>query len=700
MPATLSCPAVGGDGAGLRARSRVRARTSAAAAASAWLLACGSERPPDVVIVTWDTVRADAVGAAAAPDRPYAGPDATSADPRPARDPADTPTPRLDALAREGVAFTEARSPVAITLPAHASLLTGLPPHRHGARDNGEFPLPDGPPALAERLAERGYATAAFVSAAVLARAFGLARGFAHYDDGLDPDAPQRTVAARSADRTVDAALAWLAGVPAGQPIFVWLHVYSPHRPWQAPEPFARRFDPYTAEIAFADAETGRLLDGLADASRLERALVVVTSDHGEGLGEHGEGTHSFFAYDSTLRIPLVFWAGERSGAAFARGARIGGPASLLDVADTLLDLLGAPGLGGDGRSLAASLAGGAPVPPRVLALESVVPALDWSAAPVFGLIDEDGTGWFDGPSRERYELAADPAQTRNRYRAADADRADALFAAIDRDWPPRRSPVALDPATREQLEQLGYASGSGAAPEVSTVDARDRIDAYQFTTLEAESLDLEETLRRVDALEARHGALLALARFRADTLAALARPVQALRVLEAAALRHPDASALRDRIAALRGRLDRQRALAATIRDALARDPAHPTAERDLALTLHQLEEWDEAVALYERVLARDPDDDPTRANLARLWVARGEPGRALAALAPGRARAPHHPALDCVAGRILERDVSAVDSARAALGACAEAGGALSAHGRALLASSPAPGSGPGSP
>jgi arylsulfatase A-like enzyme len=670
-------------------------RASAAAIPLAWLVACGADQPPDVVIVTWDTVRADAVGADAAAASPYAGPDLAGARPPRGPEPATSPTPRLDALAREGVAFTETRSPVAITLPAHASLFTSLAPHRHGSRDNGEFPLPPEPPVLAERLAAAGYATGAFVSAAVLARSFGLDRGFAHYDDALDPATPQRTVASRRADRTVDAALDWLAGVPAGQPLFVWLHLYSPHRPWQAPDPFAARFDPYAAEIAFADAETGRLLDALARAGRLARAVVVVTSDHGEGLGEHGEGTHSFFAYDSTLRIPLVFWAGQRTGAGLRAGARVAGPASLLDVADTLLDLLGAPGLGGDGRSLVTSLRGALPVPPRVLAVESVVAALDWSAAPVFGVIDAGGDSWFDGPRRERYDLATDPAQTRNRYRSEHAARADALFAAVDRDWPPQRSPVALDAQTRAQLALLGYASGSGGPVQVSDVDAKQRIDAYQFTTLDAESLDLEETLRRIDTLEARHGELLALARFRADTLAALARPRQALRVLEAAADRHPDAAALRDEIAPLRARLERQRALAATIRDALARDPAHPTAERDLALTLHQLEEWDEAVALYRRVLERDPGDDATRANLARLWVARGDPDRALDVLAAGRARAGHDPALECVAGRILEREPGAEAAARAALGACAEAGGALSSRARALLAgrAQPAP-------
>jgi len=671
---------------GSRARVAARGCALACAVVAAWATACqrGPAQAPDVVLISWDTVRADHVGAAAAPDRSYADPRVHASRPR-----ADaSPTPRLDALAREGIAFLEARSPVAITLPAHASLLTGLFPHQHGARDNGQFRVAETAATLAERFADAGYATGAFVSSAVLAADFGLARGFEVYDDALTVQAGNRSVASRRADQTVTAALDWLAALPDRRPCFLWLHLFAPHRPWRAPEPYASRFDPYRAEIAFADAETGRLLDALAAAGRLQRALVVVTSDHGEGLGEHGEGTHSYFAYDSTLRVPLVFWAGPDAPPGLAPGRRVGGPAALVDVAPTLATWAGVGGPLGAGRSLLPALAGEGSVPPRELPIESVVPALDYASAPVFGLLDRQGRVWFDGPRRERYELADDPAQQRDRYRPADAALAESLFAGVPRAWPPETAPLPVDPTTRARLEALGYASDAEAVPvATSSIDAKDRIALFEFKSLGAESLSLEQTLARIAALRAEHGPVLALEHFRADTLAALGRNGEALAALERATQEHPQATALRARIERLRAERERLRELAAAIRAALERDPDHPTARRDLALTLHQLEQWPEAQALYEAWLAQHPEDDAMRANLSRLLAASGEPEQALASLAPRRAQPAHAPELDCLAGRLLAETAGREREALAPLRACQAAGGALSARGRALL-------------
>jgi arylsulfatase A-like enzyme/Flp pilus assembly protein TadD len=635
-----------------------------------------------VLLVSWDTVRADHVGEAAAPGRAYADPRWVA----PRAPGATSPTPRLDALARAGVAFLEARSPVAITLPAHASLLTGWLPHQHGARDNGQFRVADSAATLAEHFADAGYATGAFVSSAVLAADFGLARGFERYDDALTVKTGNRSLASRRADQTVAAALEWLAALPAERPCFLWLHLFAPHRPWRAPEPFASRFDPYRAEIAFADAQTGRLLDALDAAGRLKRAIVVVTSDHGEGLGEHGEGTHSYFAYDSTLRVPLVFWAGAAAPPGLARGLRVEGPAALVDVAPTLARWAGVAEPSGAGRSLLPALAGEAPVPPRELPLESVVPALDYAAAPVFGLLDAQGRVWFDGPRRELFELAEDPAQLRNRYRPGDAARADALFARVERAWPPETALLPVDAETRARLEALGYASDAEAPAADSGIDAKDRVELFDFKSLGAESLSLEQTLARIDALRAEHGPVLALEHFRADTLAALGQGEAALAALEQAAREHPQATALRARVEAQRAERDRKQQLAAAIRAALERDPDHPTAQRDLALTLHQLERWDEARDLYRAWLTRHPDDDAARANLSRLLAASGAPEAALATLTDRRSQPGHASELDCLAGRLLleaGREREALEPLRA----CDTAGGNLPASGRALL-------------
>jgi len=635
-------------------------------------------RPVNVVLVTWDTVRADHVGPPAA-EAVIGGAGAQSA------------TPGWDALARDGVTFDEARTTAPITLPAHASLLTGLFPSRHGARDNGLFELSAEVPTLAERFEASGYATAAFVSAAVLGRQYGLARGFAHYDDEMSREAsgdPQK-IATRRGDATVDAALQWLDGVPRERPVFIWVHLFDPHRTWRAPEPWASRFDPYRAEIAFADAQTARLIESLDTSGRLQRAVVAITSDHGEGLGEHGEGTHAFYAYDSTVRVPLLLWSAESVAPGVRRGARVNGPASLVDLAPTLLELAGLQGLPGEGRSLLPNLRGET-VPARTHPLESVAPALHYATAPIFGLLTEAGEVWFDLPRRERYDIARDPQQRENLYRASDASTAEALFAGQRWDWPPSSAPRALDPEERQQLAALGYATnltpvlGEGAA---SAVDPKDRIALFNFLNLEAQHFTPEAALQRADAMGETHGNPLALERFRVDSLGALGRTRDAIALLEQLVQAHPEAPDLREELAWRRAQRGEQRALAQAIRETLAREPMHPSAERDLALTLHQLQEFEEAGALYRRLLARHPEDDVLRANLARLLMTQGAHELALDTLRKGRSRPEHAATLDCLAGRILAHYLDRQEEAVRAYRACAAADGRLEPLDRDVL-------------
>jgi arylsulfatase A-like enzyme len=645
-------------------------------AAGAVGVGCGAAPParPDVVIVTWDTVRADHVGeSGGAPGR--------------------SATPIWDGMAREGVVFPEARSPVPVTLPAHASLMTGMLPLRHGARDNGLFRVDPSLPTLAERFAGAGYATAAFVSAAVLDGRYGLARGFEVYDDAVSKRAGQQTVARRAADASVDQAIAWLEAQDPARPLFLWLHLYDAHRVWNAPEPWASRFEPYRAAIAFVDHETGRLLAALRSEERLDRALVALTSDHGEGLGEHGESTHTYFAYDSTLRVPLLLWAGARVGGALRPGSRVPGPAALVDLAPTLAELAGLAPAASDGRSLVPQLRGGA-VSPRELPLESVVPALEYAAAPVFGLFTPEGETWFELPRRERYDLASDPEQRRNLYRPErDGARADALFARWSFAWPPIAPVLEPDLEARRQLEALGYLAGSGvvAAAGAPAVDPKDRVAVFEFLSLGARSLTEEAALARAEALRREHGPLLALERFRAGTLDAIGRSRDALGVVEELARRHPEDAELRADLAERRSARERQQALAAAIRRALDADPGHPSARRDLALTLHRLQDFDPAEALYRELLARDPGDDEVRANLARLLVAQEDHAEALDVAVAGGPRESRAPALDCIAGRILGDYLDRGREALPALQRCREAGGPLTSHGHALLQGAP---------
>ena len=259
---------------------------------------------PDILLVTLDTTRWDRVDLEA-----------------------PTHTPTLAGLAAEGVRFPRAWAPVPLTLPSHASLLTGTDPLFHGARNNGRYVVPEDVPALAEVLGEAGYHTAAVVAAFPVMRDSGLARGFDLYDDALSgwTDALGHYHPERTATQVTDAALEAAAELPS--PRFLWVHYFDPHRPWLAPPPFAAEAaDPYEAEIAYADAELGRLIADLPQGTG-ER-LTVVTADHGEGLADlgesaHGEVAHGLFVHDATTRVPLVMSWWPLAAAAFSMAARM-----------------------------------------------------------------------------------------------------------------------------------------------------------------------------------------------------------------------------------------------------------------------------------------------------------------------------------------------------------------------------------------
>ena len=401
---------------------------------------------PNILLITLDTTRADHIGAYG-----YAR----------AR------TPRIDRLAREGVMFERAITAAPITLPSHVSLLTGLYPFTHGVRNNGNFSLPAALPTLATALHDNGYQTAAFVSAFVLDRRYGLDRGFDRYDDDVGLE--------RRGDRTVEAAARWLDGRTAGRPFFVWLHLYDPHDPYDPPERFRAAFAdrPYDGEIAFVDEVIATLLDRLERSGTLWSTIVTVVGDHGESLGDHFEITHAMFVYESTLRVPMILWSPGR----VPSGQRIARPVRTIDLAPTLLDLAGRPSIAGaEGRSLVPTIRGNG-APPQSMYGETYFPLLYMNWAPLRTIQDERWK-YIDAPTPELYDLSRDPGERTNVANREPA-RAAALGQALRALTGGRRGAMSerqIDGDTAAKLAALGYV-GASSAGVAATDDDEPRAD-------------------------------------------------------------------------------------------------------------------------------------------------------------------------------------------------------------------------------
>ena len=405
--------------------------------AAVGFLVHGRPAPVSVVIVTLDTTRADRLS-------PYGF--------------MNVSLPALERLAREGVVFDQAMSVGPLTLPAHTSLLTGLLPPHHGVRDNADSPLAGSHTTLAEVLRRCGFRTGAFVGSAVLDPDRGLDQGFEKYGDvGRARDSAERR-RQRPANEVVDDALRWIATVE-DSPFFLWVHLYDAHRPYAPPEPYASTYghNPYVGEIAFADAQLGRLMETLERRRLLDRAVVVVAGDHGEALGERGEQDHGIFLYDNVLRVPLMVRAPSLAP------SRIGEVVRLTDVMPTILDLLELPSPATNGISLVPLMHG------RVADLdleaysESIYPErLGWS--PLRAL----RVGRFkliDAPRPELFDLARDPFEERNIYEerrdlaATMAARAGLIAGAG------RVTPQDATPELRERLNALGYLTRTRTTP-------------------------------------------------------------------------------------------------------------------------------------------------------------------------------------------------------------------------------------------
>jgi choline-sulfatase len=436
-------------------------RAAHLSAALVFFLLAGCGRKPNVVLITFDTTRADALGYAA--NRPNL-------------------TPNLDQLAANGAWFSDCISSAPLTVPAHSTIMTGLLPYHHGARNNGTYILDKKNVTLAEMLKGAGYATHAIVSSFVLDSQFGLDQGFDSYDDDLSAGQQQKMFMFREtkATQTANKAIAWLkGGRPQKQPFFLWVHFFDPHADYEAPKEYAEKFpgERYQAEIAYTDHELGRVLKTLDELGLRDDTLIVMTADHGESLGDHGERTHGIFAYESTLHVPLLF-----SGKGVAKRGRIDPLVRSADIVPTITEMLGLPTNNVDGLSMT-GLMKGAPEKARTAYSESFSPRLNFGWSELRSVQSAD-MHFIDAPRPELYDLKKDPEELHNLYISPDSVPSAARpivletrkIAAEDPFNKGGQREAAVDPETKRKLAALGYVWGTDTAKSGPRPDPKDRI--------------------------------------------------------------------------------------------------------------------------------------------------------------------------------------------------------------------------------
>jgi arylsulfatase A-like enzyme/Flp pilus assembly protein TadD len=548
-------------------------------------------------------------------------------------------TPQLDALASQGVVFEHAYSQAPITPVSHATILTGTYPQYHGIRNFGDR-LPPSVPFLPDILHAQGYHTGAFVGSIILdpknGFASGFERGFDVYDAGFHR---QKTGERREAsmqrrgDMTLGRVLEWLPK-QQGSPFFLWFHLWDAHDPYNPPEPFRSRFPgaPYNGSIAYLDATVGKLLDYLRDQGLYDNTLIAIAADHGESLGEHGELTHSIFLYDSTIHVPLLL---KLPGNRFV-GQRVNATASLVDLAPTLLDVLGhTPPPAMQGHSLLPLV--GNPHPenrPSLATGDHSERSFGWSALVSL----RTGNQLFvRAPSPELYDSASDPGAKKNLYRT---DRAAAVRLATQLDnfvkristGAPQALQDGLDEKSREQLSALGYtASGKPSPP--TRIDPKDRIDVAN---------DM-------------HDASLAIEEGKEATVIPLL-----LRVVA----KDPQIQAAQYYLGIAYSRKGNFAQAIPPLRKAIELRPDALMAQYELAICLYETGDLKTAAAHFEILVENRPDWSDARYSLASIYARTGRPEEAAKNLLVVLQGEPDHYRANLLLGRMLFLNGTFVDA------------------------------------
>ena len=548
-------------------------------------VAPGGPAIPSIVLISIDTLRSDRL-----PSYGYT----------------DGSTPQLDAFADRATLFERAYTSCPLTLPAHATLLTGLDPPDHGVRDNRGFALDETPETLAQRLRSRGYATAGFVSSMVLRRSTGIARGFDSFDDEMDGDT-SGTFAQRRGDETVARAIDWLDGHKDG-PFFLFVHLYDPHTPYAAPDPWGERFtDPYDAEIAWTDTLIGRLLEALSERGLYDEAMILVVSDHGEGLGDHVETEHGLLLYRETLQVPLIVKVPGQS-----RGRVRRDTVGLIDVMPTVLDVVGEAAPASPGRSLLLA----APEIARGLYAETFFPRYQYGFSPMRSAIRGD-LHFIEAPRPELFDLERDPGERSNLLRTRSAP--PSLLAVLDAAGSGREARAEISAEEQEKLASLGYVGGAEIdAAEGPLADPKDRVAEVEelFSLVDAvgKRPDPRAELRLVELIEDLGVHNESLSRIVANNLLLAGRVQAASRVLAPfAGSEQIETRILLGQTATTAGAFDEAER---HFRAALALDAEHAGARLGLGILFLSAGRAGEARPWLVQALARDP-------SLAEGWNA-----------------------------------------------------------------------------
>ena len=571
----------------------------------------------NILLITLDTTRADHVGCYGYKD---------------------IKTPNIDALAKKGCLFEKAFTPVPITFPAHTSMLTGLYPPTHGIRNNATYALSDSIVTLPELLKKRDYTTAAFVSAYVLDRRFGLDQGFDVYDDDLETGVePKLSQKERRAETVTGAAIKWLDGV-GKKSFFLWVHYFDPHDAWSPPPPYSETYvkNPYDGEIAYTDQWVGKLLGKLDELKLTENTLIVLAGDHGEGLGEHHEKTHGIFIYDTTIWVPLIFSCPRMLPSA----RRIPHLVRLIDITPTILEIIAYKiPENMQGVSLSPMMLGKAGIKELELYCETFYPKSTHNWSPLKGL-RTDQWKFIEAPIKELYRLDQDPGEKKNLFKK-EKEKADVMgqrFAKLSKEIETEdtaSTALAMDKETQEKLRSLGYVWTPTSGEERSKYpDPKEMIDILEYTDKGAAFFANEEYEKAIPLFKK------VLKLHPEDTEAyvtlghiyeVMGEDKKAIEAFEQALRLEPENLRIYIQLGVNYMKAARYEEGLNTFRKALDFNPRCKEAYANMALYHFQKQEWAEAKDLFQNVLELDSGDTQAHNYLSVVYQRLGDYEKAI---------------------------------------------------------------------